>query len=176
MKRDAMQTRVGESAEPASAQTPAETNYTDGQPPYWGVVCRTCGELVAFDASPYESFGPEAASTRPGAIRCRHGHTHIYFPRDFGFRASTAPIADTAMRENRDVYRATNSLGQRTSHDYVPRPVAEEAEPGAGDGESEDAREGGKARPAKIGPDPRREAAREAAKRRWKNWAARKAG
>ncbi len=50
----------------------------------WTVPCRTCGETIELDTCPYVSFG-SGASMKPGAIRCSHGHHHIYFPRDFGF-------------------------------------------------------------------------------------------
>jgi hypothetical protein len=45
---------------------------------------------------------------KPGAIRCRHGHNHIYFPRYFGFFPSAVPIADAVMKENREAYMAIN--------------------------------------------------------------------
>jgi hypothetical protein len=76
---------------------------------YWGVKCRTCQELVAFDVCPYLSFGADAASMKPGAIRCSQGHNHIYFPRDFQFILSAVAIPDERMRVNRETYRAINS-------------------------------------------------------------------
>jgi hypothetical protein len=130
--------------------------------------------MVAFDVCPYESFGPGAASMKPGAIRCSQGHNHIYFPRDFGFRASAIPVAEAAMRENRDAYRAINSPGTPSSHECVPEAGAADAEAESEGGKSGGEPESGKVRPAKIGPDPRREAAREAAKERWTSWAERK--
>jgi hypothetical protein len=111
---------------------------------------------------------------KPGAIRCSQGHNHIYFPRDFGFRASPVAIAEAAMRENRDVYRAINSPGIRLPHEYVPEEVAAAADAESVGGKSGGEPESGKVRPAKIGADPRREAAREAAKERWADWANRK--
>jgi hypothetical protein len=42
---------------------------------------------------------------------------------DFRFISFAVAISDAVMRENRDVYRAINSLGLRTSHDYVPKAV-----------------------------------------------------
>jgi hypothetical protein len=78
------------------------------QKPYWGILCRTCRQLVAFDTSPYVSFGAGAASMKPGAISCRQGHMHIYFPRDFCFRPSPTSIPDAALEENRAAYRAIN--------------------------------------------------------------------
>jgi hypothetical protein len=75
---------------------------------YWGVLCRTCHELVAFDVCPYISFGSGAASMKPGTIRCSQDHTHIYFPRDFGFIPSATRIDDETMRENRVAYAAIN--------------------------------------------------------------------
>ena len=172
MERNAMQTRVGEGIEPASAEARTETSQNNEEAPYWGVMCRTCKQLVAFDVCPYESFGPGAASMKPGAIRCSLGHNHIYFPRDFGFRTSAIPVADAVMRENRDVYRAINSQGTRSSHEFVHEAVAAQPEPEGG--KSGDDSETGKTHPAKNGPDPRREAAREAANERWANWAKKK--
>ena len=78
------------------------------QTTYWGVLCRTCHELVAFDVCPYISFGSGAASMKPGTIRCSQDHTHIYFPRDFGFIPSIVPVCDETMRENRATYAAIN--------------------------------------------------------------------
>jgi hypothetical protein len=175
MEWTAKQARVGEAVESTSAEARTETNKSNDAAIYWGVCCRRCEELVAFDTSPYVSFGPGAASMRPGAIRCSQGHNHIYFPRDFGFRQSAVPIADAAMRENRDAYRAINSPGLSTSRDDLPEAVEPATEPE--DGESEGGLESGRAvRPAKIGPDPRREAAKAAAKESWANWAIKKLG
>jgi hypothetical protein len=85
------------------------------QTTYWGVLCRTCHELVAFDVCPYISFGPGAASMRPGTIRCSQGHRHIYFPRDFAFIPSAVLIADETMRENRATYAAINPMCRTSS-------------------------------------------------------------
>jgi hypothetical protein len=76
---------------------------------YWGVTCRTCHELVAFDVCPYLSFGDGAASMKPGAIRCSQDHNHIYFPRDFQFISIAVAISEEVMRVNRETYRAINS-------------------------------------------------------------------
>jgi hypothetical protein len=109
---------------------------------------------------------------KPGAVCCGQGHNHIYFPRDFGFRGSAVPIADAVMRQNRDAYRAVNLPGHCGSGGFVAKEVEPPAEPEAGEPPAE--LESGKTRSGKIGPDPRREAAREAAKRRWADWASRK--
>jgi hypothetical protein len=82
------------------------------EPSYWGVLCRSCVELVAFDTYPYLSFGSGAASMNPGTVRCAHGHIHIYFPRDFQFFFSDLPLTDTAMQGNREAYRAINPSSQ----------------------------------------------------------------
>jgi hypothetical protein len=82
------------------------------QEAYWGILCRSCREPIAFDARPYREFGLGRANTRPGAIRCCHGHNHIYFPRDFHFFASVVPITEETMKENRAVYIATNPSPQ----------------------------------------------------------------
>jgi hypothetical protein len=81
--------------------------HQGGQPTYWGVLCRSCAELVAFDNSPYLSF--EAANMHPGAIRCTHGHNHLYLPRDFQFFFSDDPIGNAVMQKNRETYKATNA-------------------------------------------------------------------
>jgi hypothetical protein len=167
MKPNEMETRASE--DPESTRAGARTETDEGAL-YWGVLCRRCRELVAFDTRPYLSFGPGAASMKPGAIRCSQGHNHIYFPQDFGFRASAVPIADAAMRHNRELYGAVNSLGRRSSHDCAVEAVAPAAKPE--DGEPEDEPENGKAHAR--GHDPRREAAQTAAKDRWTNWAERK--
>lgn len=73
------------------------------------------------------------------------------------------------MRENRDIYRAINSPGQSTSNDYVTEAAEPVAEPEAGVSEAE--LDSGKAvHSAKIGPDPRREAAKAVARERGANW------
>jgi hypothetical protein len=173
MESDGKQTRVCQCLQRESGGAPTETNQSKRETPYWGVLCRTCRELVAFDIAPYVSFGPAAASMKPGAIRCQLGHNHIYFPRDFGFRGSAVPIAEAVMRDNRQVYRAINSPGKPTSHDFVP----EEAEPAAEPLADVPVRklEICRQRPASLGRDPRREAARIAANERWEEWARLKA-
>jgi hypothetical protein len=75
---------------------------------YWGIHCRTCREIVAFDSCPYATFGPYAAHMHPGAICCGSGHNHIYFPRDFQFIVSAVLIAPAVMLQNREAYRAIN--------------------------------------------------------------------
>jgi hypothetical protein len=81
------------------------------QTTFWGVLCRTCRELIAFDICPYTSFGPGAASMKPGSIRCGLGHNHIYYPRDFGFLSSVVLIPDATMGENRAAFAAVNPSG-----------------------------------------------------------------
>jgi hypothetical protein len=79
---------------------------------YWGILCRTCRGLVAFDTRPYHEFGLGRANARPGAILCDQGHNHIYFPRDFHFFASAVPITEEMMQQNRATYAATNTSPQ----------------------------------------------------------------
>jgi hypothetical protein len=79
---------------------------------YWGILCRACSEPVAFDTDPYHEFGLGRANIVPGAIRCVHGHNHIYFPRDFRFFPSSVPITDATMQENRATYWAINPSPQ----------------------------------------------------------------
>jgi hypothetical protein len=79
---------------------------------YWGVLCRTCRELVAFDTRPYVSFGPGAVSMKPGAIRCNRGHNHIYYPRDYCFHPSANRISEATMEANRTLYGKINPSGR----------------------------------------------------------------
>jgi hypothetical protein len=113
MERETMPTRAYEGALPISSLVRTEwnrggQNLGGDKTTYWGVLCRSCIELIAFDLSPYHSFGPGAASMNPGAIRCAHGHVHIYFPRDFQFFFSDLPLTDAVIQGNREAYRATN--------------------------------------------------------------------
>jgi hypothetical protein len=78
------------------------------QTAYWGVVCRTCQERVAFDAPPYLALGPGAPNASPGAIACARGHEHVYFPADFSFFTSRVHIGDAVMEANRAAYGASN--------------------------------------------------------------------
>jgi hypothetical protein len=125
MESNTKQTRACEDFKPSSPGSHIEMNPRSNQTTYWGVLCRTCRELVAFDGCPYVSFGPGAAGMKPGAIRCGRGHNHIYFPRDFRFIDATVPVTDAAMTENRESYRAINP---RPPTSYF-RPAASDAEP-----------------------------------------------
>lgn len=169
MEGNLMETRVCECAEPTPGEVRTEENRKDNEVAYWGVFCKTCRDLVVFDIAPYASFGPAAASMKPGAIRCGQGHNHIYYPRDFGFRGSAVPIAAALMQENRDAYRAVNSPGHRTSHNFVAKADEPPAKPETDD--SEPAPPSAEVRSARFGPDPRRAAAQAAAKDRWASWA-----
>jgi hypothetical protein len=108
MEGTTKQTRAYESVPPTCSEVRTETGLSDSETIYWGILCRTCRDVVAFDICPYVSFGPGAASMKPDAIRCGHGHNHIYFPRDFQFVPSAVPIPDATMQENREAYRAIN--------------------------------------------------------------------
>jgi hypothetical protein len=113
MEREMIPTRDYQGAAPTPSRVRTEwnqgsMNLSGGRTTYWGVLCRSCIELVAFDISPFRSFGVEAASMNPGAIRCAHGHVHIYFPRDYQFFFSDAPLTDGALLANREAYRAIN--------------------------------------------------------------------
>ncbi len=79
---------------------------------YWGVLCRTCNEAIAFDTLPCHKNGLGAINLRPGAISCAFGHTHIYFPRDFRFFASDGPITGETMSDNRSAYHAINQSSE----------------------------------------------------------------
>jgi hypothetical protein len=164
-------TSTFEDDSPASGGARNESNGSESN--YWGVVCKTCKGLVAFDVAPFASFGLQAFSMQPGAICCGQGHTHIYFPRDFGFSCSVVSIRDAVMRGNRDVYRTINVSGH-TSHDAAPKPPAAAAEkpaPGAPVRGPELAKKPVKPPPESLAADPRRAAAQAAAKSRWTKWA-----
>jgi len=109
MDYETWQSRVDEGFQASSSRV--KTNFPcDNETTYWGICCRTCATLVAFDVCPYVSFGPASASMRPGAIRCTQGHNHIYFPRDFRFLSSAVCIPDADMQQNRDTYKAVNPV------------------------------------------------------------------
>jgi hypothetical protein len=119
MEGNTMQIRAYEGKLPISSRVRIEMNQSDNngnETTYWGVLCRSCVELVAFDICPYLSFGPGAANAHPGAIRCAHGHNHIYFPRDFQFFYSDVSIDDAVMQGNREAYRAIDPLSQALSN------------------------------------------------------------
>jgi hypothetical protein len=123
---------------------------------YWGVVCRTCKAPVAFDTRPYNQSGLGSANSKPGAIRCGHGHNHIYFPRDFHFFPCATVITAVTMQENRAAHAAINRSTGPAS--YSPETLAPRA-----------------VRTEASAPDARREAAQEAARIRWATWASKKA-
>jgi hypothetical protein len=170
MDGDTKQTRAFEGDPPTPARMLTETNCRGHETTFWGVYCRSCRELIAFDVCPYASFGPTAASQQPGAIRCRHGHNHIYFPRDFQFVRSTAAIPANVMLANRDAYRAINPSPSglpsgSTWNAAEPRPWQPPVAP-AGSSDT----------PAQpTAPDPARKTAQAVAKDRWAYWAIKKA-
>ena len=110
MEGNTKQTRAFDGVPPTSSEVRIEMDRSDSETTYWGVLCRTCQKLVAFDICPYVSFGDGAAGMKPGAIRCGRNHNHIYFPRDFKFVPSMVPITEAAMQQNRETYRAINPL------------------------------------------------------------------
>jgi hypothetical protein len=75
---------------------------------YWGILCRTCADLVAFGTIPGQNSDPGTEDSGPGTIRCTKGHTHIYYPRDFGLFPAVTIIVDTVIRENVRVYKVIN--------------------------------------------------------------------
>jgi hypothetical protein len=106
MEGNLKQSRVHDGSQSTCPESSIHTDQS--QTSFWGILCRTCNELVAFDVCPYASFGPKAASMKPGTIRCSQDHGHIYFPRDFGFISSVVRISDETMRQNRAVYAEIN--------------------------------------------------------------------
>lgn len=154
--------KVHESPQPAPDGNP---RHHDSETIYWGVVCKTCKQIVAFDVAPYASFGPEAASTKPGAIRCAQGHNHIYFPRDFQFIPSTDVVSAEVMQQTRTTYRAVNPETFIHSNERAQpaTPTTASVQPKVK-----------KTNPAQPSADPRRKTAQTAAKSRWSEWARRK--
>ena len=145
---------------------------TKSDPAYWGVLCRTCAELVAFGTIPAQNSGPGADGSNPGTIRCNQGHTHIYFPRDFRLYPSAVTIADVTMQESVRVYRAVNPSWRSTSHALHGEPdTPAKEEEFSIDGEVLDRTGIHDARPL---PDSPRELAKKVAKERWVAWALKK--
>jgi hypothetical protein len=162
-------TREFELALRADEENHSCANFLPGtkpNPAYWGIQCRTCAELVAFDTRPPRNCEPGVEGSKTGTIRCPQGHAHIYFPRDFRFFLSAAAIPDAVMQENIETYKTINPFSQSYSEPLpkeISVPTAVEAHVTA------------KARPASLLPDPRRETANKAAKEFWAIWALKKA-
>ena len=116
MEGNTKQMRAPEYIQPTFSEVQIETDRSTRKMTYWGILCRTCRDLVAFDTCPYVSFGSGASSMRPGAIRCARGHNHIYFPRDFRFVYSEALVPEPSMQANREAYRAINPVAAASSH------------------------------------------------------------
>jgi hypothetical protein len=144
---------------------------TKPAPTYWGILCRTCAKLVAFDTLPPQSCGPGAEGSGAGTIRCAQGHSHIYFPRDFRLFPSTVAIADATMQENLKVYKSINPswelFSDRTLKPSIPKDKNESSIHAAAPNRIE-------IRAASLVPDPRRETAKKVAKDRWATWALKK--
>ena len=143
---------------------------TKPDPTYWGVLCRTCAELVAFGTVPAQKPGPGFENSPAGSIRCSKNHNRIYFPRDFRLYPSTVVIAEETMQENLAVYKAINPSWESSSNPLPTEPSKTGSESSIHAG----ALNGTKVRPASLLPDPRREIANKAAKDRWASWALKK--
>jgi hypothetical protein len=142
---------------------------------HWGVACRKCSEPIAFGAPSHQQFQLESTFARPGAIRCANGHTHIYFPRDFKFFASSEAIPEAVMHANREAHRAINpppatQSDQMYGTRWVPVEEPQAASLAGLVGVSLE----GKASSSAYGLDPRREKAQAAARERWTSWAIKK--
>jgi hypothetical protein len=160
------QPQAVETLQPTGVEARPRLDRLDHPTTYWGVSCRGCSEVVAFDVAPYTSFGPRAASTRPGAIRCSLGHSYVYFPGDFQFLASSVAISDEVMRKNRDAFQADNPA--RPTRAQYPRPFVRSVVHVAAFVE-------GLLGLATLNPNPRK-VAETAAQGSWAEWATRKAG
>jgi hypothetical protein len=173
MDGNTQQTHAGEGVPPSLGGVPVEMNQSNNGATYWGILCRTCRGLTAFDTRLCVSVGPGAPSMKPCAIRCGLGHNHIYFPRDFRFRPSAVPITDAVIQKNCEAFRATNppspdSSSRPTWKAVEPVPNRESSSPLGGV-------ENGRVRTTHLALDQRRESAQIAAKERWTSWAIRKA-
>jgi hypothetical protein len=149
-----------------------EEEFMNEQVTYWGILCRSCLQPVAFETSSNQGFVFGSANTRPGAIRCAEGHNHIYFPRDFRFTPSAVAITEATMRANREAYKATNPSPSHSSG-YL------HAEPSHVQQKRVSSLSAGaplidKGRLASLVSDARKEA-QQVAKERWANWALKKA-
>jgi len=135
---------------------------------YWGILCRSCSELVAFVTQPPGRPQLGSDGSRAGTIRCAQGHTHIYFPRDFRFFLSQVAIPDVVLEKNFETYKAINPFWESS---FGPLPV----EPPVRIQSKENSFPEEIHREAKTGPprmlaDHRRENARNAAKEMWALW------
>jgi len=173
MEDSSKQARASESVPPGSRRARIEMNRSNSATTYWGILCRTCRQMTAFDIYPCVSFEYGAANMKPSAIRCDRGHNHIYFPRDFRLRPSAIAISDAVIQENCEAFRAINPSSPASWNRSIVRSI--ETETNRESGIPPGALENGEARPAKLAPDPRRRIAQIAAKERWTNWALRKA-
>lgn len=119
--------RAGEVVRARSNRARTDMKLSDNKTTvYWGVLCRTCQDLIAFDIRSYASFGPRVADPKPGTIRCERGHSNIYFLQDFQFISSTDPVTDAVMQENRRAYTAITPASHFSHSDA--RTPAEKAE------------------------------------------------
>lgn len=139
---------------------------------YWGILCRTCSQPIAFGTGADREAGVESSNVRPGAIRCASGHNHIYFPRDFQIFKSSVAIPDALIKQTRAAYQAINPMPAEL-------PTAEDGgvvseEDGGSAARLDKPVEGGPSR-SDSGTDLRRERAQTAAKSRWARWAIKKA-
>jgi hypothetical protein len=139
---------------------------------YWGILCRTCAELVAFGTTPTHNSGLGAPNSPAGTIRCSKDHNRIYFPRDFRLYPSAVAIAEKTMQENLETYKAINPFWE-SSPDPLPTELPIPKQMSELDIRAE-ALNSVKVRPASLLPDPRREIAQNAAKDRWASWALKK--
>jgi len=132
MEDSSKQARASESVPPGSRRARIEMNRSNSATTYWGILCRTCRQMTAFDIYPCVSFEYGAANMKPSAIRCDRGHNHIYFPRDFRLRPSAIAITDAAIQKNCEAFRATNSSSPASSSRPTWRTVEPEPNPESG--------------------------------------------
>ena len=130
----------------------------DSERIYWGVMCKTCSEPVAFGCPDQQECEMESICAKPGAIRCAKGHNHIYFPRDFKFFASAIEIPEAVTRANREAHKAVNPAPPPPSEEWHGVRWAPEPEQGASGNSVNEAKAGQKMQ-ASGTADPRRETA-----------------
>ena len=139
---------------------------------YWGIRCRSCSKLVAFGSRLPQRHEPGDESSRPGTIHCAQGHVHIYFPHDFCFFLSEVAIPDAVLQKNLDTYKTINPFRESSSEPLRTPPYALANRYGFAS--VKDGHAVANPLPARLSPNPDREAAAKAAKAIWEVWGRKK--
>ena len=82
MERDTKQIHGSEGVREIFAEERSRTERGNQDGPYWGVLCRTCREVVAFDSSPYVSSRACGGEHEAGRHSLREGsQSHLFSAR-----------------------------------------------------------------------------------------------